>query len=208
MNIVYFRKSEFDFEKTLENLLKEAKDKGFDILGQIDLPNNSGKLVSLCNKNQISNLIALEKQLFSLFPCSVLVLKDKDDVLVGVGSPSFLGRISDNPAVSDISSKAEESLKDLVNKTCGVGPLKVKKIRLYATSTCPYCKMEASFLNQNKVDYDYILVDMNREAAERMVAKTGQMGVPVTEIEYENGQEEYIIGFDRVKLSEILSIKQ
>jgi hypothetical protein len=40
-----------------------------------------------------------------------------------------------------------------------------------------------------------------------MVEKTGQMGVPVTEIIYENGEEEYIIGFDRERLSEVLSLK-
>jgi hypothetical protein len=40
-----------------------------------------------------------------------------------------------------------------------------------------------------------------------MVRKTGQMGVPVTEIVYDNGEEEYIIGFDKERLSEILEVK-
>ena len=33
-----------------------------------------------------------------------------------------------------------------------------------------------------------------------MVEKTGQMGVPVTEIKFEDGCEEYVIGFDKPTL--------
>ncbi|BCX14412.1 MAG: hypothetical protein KatS3mg088_095 [Patescibacteria group bacterium] len=207
MNLAYFRKSEFDFEKTLANVKKEAKDQALEILGETDLPNNSGKVIHLCAKDWLSNLVASQKDLFGLLPCSVLVLNNKDGVLVGVGDPSVLGKLSVSPSVREISAKADSSLKKLVNNACGVGPLKVQKIRLFATTTCPYCKMEASFLDQNKIQYDYVLVDLNRQAAEEMVEKTGQMGVPVTEIIYENGEEEYIIGFDRERLSEVLSLK-
>lgn len=84
---------------------------------------------------------------------------------------------------------------------------KIKKIKLYATTTCPYCKMEASWLDSQKIKYEHVLVDLNPVAAEEMVRKTGQMGVPVTEIVYDNGEEEYIVGFDKERLSEILGIK-
>jgi hypothetical protein len=36
--------------------------------------------------------------------------------------------------------------------------------------------------------------------------KTGQMGVPVTEIEYDDADPEYIIGFDKAKLASILEL--
>jgi glutaredoxin len=84
---------------------------------------------------------------------------------------------------------------------------KIKKIKLYATTTCPYCKMEASWLDSQKIKYEYTLVDLNPYAGEEMVRKTGQMGVPMTEIVYDNGKEEYIVGFDKERLSEILGIK-
>ena len=84
---------------------------------------------------------------------------------------------------------------------------KVKKIKLYATTSCPYCKMEASWLDRQKIKYEHTLVDLNPEAGEEMVRKTGQMGVPVTEIVYDNGEEEYIIGFDKERLSEVLQVK-
>jgi len=40
-----------------------------------------------------------------------------------------------------------------------------------------------------------------------MVRKTGQMGVPVTEIEFDNGDSKYIIGFDIPSLTEALEVK-
>lgn len=58
-----------------------------------------------------------------------------------------------------------------------------------------------------KIKFDHIFVDLNQKVAEEMVAKTGQMGVPVTEIVYDNDEEEYIIGFDKARLTEILNIK-
>ena len=84
---------------------------------------------------------------------------------------------------------------------------KIKKIKIYATTTCPYCKMEASWLDSQKIKYEHTLVDLNPYAGEEMVRKTGQMGVPVTEIVYDNGKEKYIVGFDKERLSEILGIK-
>lgn len=205
MNLAYFRKSKFDFNKTLENLKDKAKDLGLDLLGEVEI--SSGKIVQLCAKDWLSNLVSSQKELFAILPCSFLVFKKDDEVFVGVSDPSLLGKLSYDPSVQDISTKADSTLKKLVNDACGVEPLKVKKVRLYATTSCPYCKMEASFLDQNKVDYDYVLVDLDRDAAQEMVQKTGQMGVPVTEIVYENGDEEYIIGFDKSKLSQILLIK-
>jgi glutaredoxin/uncharacterized protein (DUF302 family) len=205
MNLAYFRKSKFDFNKTLENLKDKAKDLGLDLLGEVEI--SSGKIVQLCAKDWLSNLVSSQKELFAILPCSFLVFKKDDEVFVGVSDPSLLGKLSYDPSVQEISTKADSTLKKLVDDACGVEPLKVKKVRLYATTSCPYCKMEASFLDQNKVDYDYVLVDLDRNAAQEMVQKTGQMGVPVTEIVYENGDEEYIIGFDRSKLSQILLIK-
>lgn len=205
MNLAYFRKSKFDFNKTLENLKDKAKDLGLDLLGEVEI--SSGKIVQLCAKDWLSNLVSSQKELFAILPCSFLVFKKDDEVFVGVSDPSLLGKLSYDPSVQEISTKADSTLKKLVDDACGVEPLKVKKVRLYATTSCPYCKMEASFLDQNKVDYDYVLVDLDRNAAQEMVQKTGQMGVPVTEIVYENGDEEYIIGFDKSKLSQILLIK-
>ena len=85
--------------------------------------------------------------------------------------------------------------------------MKAKKVKLYSTVSCPYCRMEKAWLEGNKIDHEVVYVDQNQEEAVKMVRKTGQMGVPVTEIEFEEGDSRFVIGFDAPKLSEILEVK-
>jgi glutaredoxin 3 len=80
------------------------------------------------------------------------------------------------------------------------------KIKVYATTTCPYCNMVAAWLTSKNVSFEKILVDQDQEAAREMVKKTGQMGVPVTEIAYKDKKSEYVIGFDQPQLAYILGV--
>lgn len=207
MNIAYFRKSIYDRNKTVENVKQQAKKLGLTVLGTAELPAGNGIILQVCNPDWMGNLIASDANLIGLLPCSIAVINQKADVMVGVGSPTVLGSVSQNPAIAQIASQAEEKLKELIHKSAGVGPLKPTGIKLYSTTTCPYCKMEASWLDEKKVKYEEVHVDLNQKEAEAMVQKTGQMGVPVTAIQYEGGEEEYIVGFDRQRLSAILEIK-
>jgi len=74
------------------------------------------------------------------------------------------------------------------------------KVKLYSTKTCPYCMMEKDWLENEKIEHEVVYVDSNQKEAMNMVQKTGQMGVPVTQIQYNDGREEYVIGFDKPKL--------
>lgn len=76
-----------------------------------------------------------------------------------------------------------------------------KEVVVYTTTTCPYCDMVKKFLNENEVEYTSYNVSENPEKAKEMIQKTGQRGVPVTEID-----GEIIIGFDKEKLKELLEI--
>lgn len=205
MNIAYFRKSSFDLDKTVENVKKEAESLGLKVLGETGL--NSGKVIHVCNPAWLGNLVAADYNLIGLLPCSVVVLDKSDTVMVGVGSPSVLGSVSGHPAIAQLASQADDKLKDLINKSAGAKPLEVSNIKLYSTMTCPYCKMEKSWLESKNVKHEVIYVDLNPQEAENLVAKTGQMGVPVTEVQYEEGEPEYIIGFDQTRLASILNIK-
>ncbi len=82
--------------------------------------------------------------------------------------------------------------------------LSVKKINVivYSTPQCPYCKMSKDFLKENKIDYKEIDVSSDEKAASQMIEKSGQMGVPVLDI---NGQ--IIVGFDKEKIKKALKIK-
>lgn len=75
------------------------------------------------------------------------------------------------------------------------------KVKVYSTPTCPWCHKTKEFLQENKVEFEDINVAADQKAAQYMFKKSGQMGVPVTEI---NG--EIIVGFDKPKLKKALNL--
>lgn len=207
MNLSYFRKSNFDLETTFKRLKEEIKKQNLSILGEFSLKNHQGKGVNICQPEWFDKVIETHKELIGLLPCVIVVLKKDEEVIVGVGNISFFGKLTENKEIIELAERLDKTLRSIVENSCGVGPLKVRKIKLYATLSCPYCQMEASWLESNKVKYEHVYVDLNPQAAQEMVEKTGQMGVPVTEIIYDNDEKEYIIGFDKMRLSQILNIK-
>jgi glutaredoxin 3 len=72
-------------------------------------------------------------------------------------------------------------------------------VTVYTTPTCPYCRMVKQFLSQKGVPFVEKDVSVDRAAAMHMVQRTGQQGVPVTEID---GQ--FVVGFDRPRLEHLL----
>ena len=75
-------------------------------------------------------------------------------------------------------------------------------VKIYSTPTCPYCKMAKQFLTENNLQFEDIDVSSNQSAAQEMISKSGQMGVPVLDI---NGQ--IVVGFDKGKIKQLLGIK-
>lgn len=74
------------------------------------------------------------------------------------------------------------------------------KVKVYSTPTCPWCKRAKEFLKGRNVEFEDINVAENLEAAKEMVDKSGQMGVPVIEID-----GEIVVGFDKEKLESLLA---
>lgn len=73
------------------------------------------------------------------------------------------------------------------------------KVVLYSTQTCPFCKMAKAYFQAAKVPYTEYDVGADSEKATEMVEKSGQMGVPVIDI---NGR--IIIGFDEPAIAAAL----
>ncbi len=76
----------------------------------------------------------------------------------------------------------------------------MSNIKVYTTPTCAFCHMTKQFLQDKGAEYEEIDVSTDQQAAQEIVEKTGQMGVPVTQID-----DQYIIGFDKAKLEAALS---
>lgn len=206
MNIAYFRKSNYSLQETIENVTRKAQSLGWKMLGEASLPEQSGKMVLICRPEWVKTVLEENQDLVGFLPCSISIFQKAGKVLVGTGQPAIIKALTKNQEIAELASQAESQLKELINEAAGVGELKPSAIKLYSTHSCPYCKMEKSWLDSHKIAHQVIYVDQNQQEAEEMVAKTGQMGVPVTEIQYEDADPEYIIGFDKAKLAGILGV--
>lgn len=78
------------------------------------------------------------------------------------------------------------------------------KITVYSTTTCPYCVMLKRWLDEKKIEYTDYMVDKNPIAAQVMVQQSGQMGVPFSTVEHEDGTVDKILGFDRNRFEAVL----
>ncbi len=75
----------------------------------------------------------------------------------------------------------------------------MNQITVYTTNTCPYCVMMKNFLKEQGLSFKEVNVQQDQAAANRLVAATGQLGVPQTEI---NGQ--WVLGFDPNKVLSLI----
>lgn len=76
------------------------------------------------------------------------------------------------------------------------------KVKVYSTTICPWCLKLKDFLKEHKIDFVEFNVAEDRKAADEMIEKSGQMGVPVIDI---NGT--IIIGFNEQAIKKALKIK-
>ncbi|MCX6715525.1 MAG: glutaredoxin family protein [Candidatus Taylorbacteria bacterium] len=78
----------------------------------------------------------------------------------------------------------------------------MQNIIVYSTPTCVYCNMAKSFFKANSFEYKDFNVATDLEKRKEMIDKTGQMGVPVIDI---NGT--VVVGFDEAKIRATLGLK-
>lgn len=74
-------------------------------------------------------------------------------------------------------------------------------IKVYSTPTCPFCKRAKEFLKQNNFAFEDLNVAESEEARTEMINKSGQMAVPVLDID-----GEIIVGFEVEKIKKALKI--
>ncbi len=75
-----------------------------------------------------------------------------------------------------------------------------KKVVVYSTPTCPYCKRAKEYLSRKGIRYTDIDVAQDKEKAKEMTQKSGQMSVPVIIID-----NEIVVGFNQVLLDKLLT---
>ena len=76
-----------------------------------------------------------------------------------------------------------------------------KSVKVYSTPSCPWCIRVKQFLKENNIIFQDMDVSVDKQAADEMVQKSGQMGVPVLDID-----GEIIVGFDKEKIKQSLGL--
>ncbi|MCX6804426.1 MAG: glutaredoxin family protein [Patescibacteria group bacterium] len=75
-----------------------------------------------------------------------------------------------------------------------------KKVILYTTPTCVFCKNVKEYFAENNIKYELVDLAESRDRVQEMVDKSGQMGVPVID-----AGGEIVVGFDKPKLDKIFA---
>lgn len=76
-------------------------------------------------------------------------------------------------------------------------------VLIYSTPTCHYCHRAKDYLRSKNVSFTEYNVAEDQDLAQEMINKSGQMGVPVLDI---NGN--IVVGFDQTKINEFLGIQE
>ena len=76
-----------------------------------------------------------------------------------------------------------------------------KNVLVYGTPTCPFCVRVKKYLKDNNIEFKDIDVSSDEAMVEEMVKKSGQMGVPVIDID-----GEMVVGFDKDRIAGMLGI--
>ncbi|NMB70665.1 MAG: glutaredoxin [Bacteroidales bacterium] len=76
-----------------------------------------------------------------------------------------------------------------------------RSVTVYTTPTCSWCNALKSWLRKNRIAFREVDVSRDERMAQELVRKSGQMGVPQTEID---GQ--IVVGFNQARLKELLGI--
>ncbi len=91
--------------------------------------------------------------------------------------------------------------ENLFTASSSTGETPQKRVTVYSTPTCSWCNTLKTHLKVHNIRFTDIDVSKDQSAAQAMVAKSGQQGVPQTDI---NG--EMIVGFDKTRINKLLNI--
>ncbi|MEE4114686.1 MAG: glutaredoxin family protein [Marinilabiliaceae bacterium] len=79
----------------------------------------------------------------------------------------------------------------------------IKRVTVYSTPTCSWCTTIKNYFKENNIAFRDVDVSRDQKAAEEMVRRSGQQGVPQTDI---NG--EIVVGFDKARIDRLLELNK
>lgn len=162
----------------------EQSDCAFDNFSKIER-NENGQILCSVNVNEVRDIHSEYK--ITSVPSLLYFENDAlKNVVKGCHKPEQFNSILDKSVFVSAGANNEKPRKNVV---------------VYTTPTCSWCTTIKRHLRENGIQYREVNVAADQKAAEEMVRKSGQQGVPQTEI---NGQ--IIVGFDKTRINLLLGI--
>lgn len=166
----------------------------------------SGSEASDCAYKNLTEATEFESEELKIFTADTTAVRDIHQAFSITSAPSllvfkkgeFINAIKGCHDASYFRSVAENAVFMAKAEAAGT---EMKSVTVYSTPTCTWCNTLKTWLRKNNVFYTEIDVSRDSKAAEEMVSRSGQQGVPQTDI---NGQ--MVIGFDQKRLKELLEI--
>ena len=78
----------------------------------------------------------------------------------------------------------------------------MKNITIYSTATCHFCHLAKDYMDAHNIKYTHYNVGTDLAKRKEMVDKSGQMGVPVIDID-----GKIMVGFEENSFAEAVGIK-
>jgi glutaredoxin-like YruB-family protein len=173
--LLLYKKGSEQSECSLKNLeAVETTDHNLDIL-QADV-SQVRDIHTKYNVTSVPTMLEFEKGKFV-------------NVLKGCHEPGFYKSFFENAVYAARVGSGEEKPQ--------------KRVTVYSTPTCSWCNTLKTHLKKHGVRYRDVDVSRDQNAAQEMQRKSGQMGVPQTDID---GQ--IIVGFDKTRINSLLGIGQ
>lgn len=164
-----------------------------------------GSAVNDCAYNSIAEAEQRVKNTI-IFTANVSEVKDIHPHY-GVDSvPSFLeiqkGKVTQLIKGCNTENYYVSAIEKSIFQTINSNEKPLHRVTVYSTPTCSWCHTLKAYLKQHHIPFTDIDVSRNQQAAQEMVRRSGQQGVPQTDI---NGT--IVVGFDKIKINTLLGIQ-
>jgi len=165
----------------------------------------SGSEASECSRRNIAEAAAKHNHV-NIIMADVSTVRDIHGTYGVTSAPSllvfegdrFINVVKGCNEPSHYINLFEESYFHPLNNT---NPTRQKRVTVYTTPTCSWCNTLKSYLRTHNIQYTEVDVSRNQQAAEQMVRRSGQQGVPQTDIE-----GTIVVGFDKNRINSLLGI--
>ena len=123
INYGFKKKISLPFDKALEVVIEELKEKGFGILTKIDVKEKlkeklgidfpSYVILGACNPPYAHKSIEAEEDIGLLLPCNVLIYEKEGTTILSIIKPSTAMGMIENEALRQIATEVEAKLKEV-----------------------------------------------------------------------------------------------